>query len=64
MQVVVNYVRHKRDAEETASVIEKQVSDAQPIKINSLYYAIDDDRPKSYDTGPDAEVGKKLHVLS
>jgi hypothetical protein len=39
------------------------LSDAQPIKINSLYYAIDDDRPKSYDTGPDAEVGKKSDGL-
>lgn len=33
---------------------------AQPRKINSIYYAIDDpDKPKSYDTGVDVKVGKK-----
>lgn len=32
---------------------------AQPKKINSIYYAKDDpDKPKSYDTGVDVEVGK------
>lgn len=39
------------------------LNDAQPSKINSLYYAIDDDRPKSYDTGSDVEVGKKSDGL-
>ena len=32
----------------------------QPSKRNAIYYATDDpDRPKSYDTGAEAEVGKK-----
>jgi len=32
---------------------------AQPKKINSIYYAIDDpDRPKSYNTGIDVEAGR------
>lgn len=30
---------------------------AQPAKINSIYYAIDDDRSKSYNSGEDARVG-------
>ncbi len=30
---------------------------AQPAKINSIYYAKDTDRPKSYNTGEDAKVG-------
>ncbi|MGA1841288.1 MAG: hypothetical protein ACMUIU_11745 [bacterium] len=33
-------------------------SDAQPSKINSIYYVQDDDNPKSYGKGKDAEVGK------
>lgn len=34
---------------------------SQPYKINSLYYVVDDpDKPKSYDTGTDAEVGKPV----
>jgi hypothetical protein len=33
---------------------------SQPKKINAVYYAIDDrDRPKSHDTGIDAEVGRQ-----
>lgn len=32
---------------------------AQPAKINSIYYAVDDDKPKSYNTGLDATAGKK-----
>jgi len=33
---------------------------AQPRKINSIYYAVDDPvRPKSYDSGIDVEVGKR-----
>lgn len=33
---------------------------SQPRKINSIYYSKDDpDKPKSYDTGFDVEVGKK-----
>lgn len=36
------------------------LSDAQPDKINSLYYAIDDDSQKSYNTGSDVSVGKKM----
>lgn len=31
----------------------------QPRKVNSIYYATDDDRPKSYDTGVDAAVGRR-----
>jgi hypothetical protein len=31
--------------------------ESQPRKVNSIYYAIDDDRPKSYDEGIDARVG-------
>lgn len=34
-------------------------STAQPSKVNSIYYALDDDRPKSYDDGVDAEVGRR-----
>ena len=33
------------------------LSKAQPAKINSIYYAKDDERPKSYNTGEDAKVG-------
>lgn len=29
-----------------------------PRKINSIYYVVDDDRPRSYDVGTDAAVGK------
>lgn len=32
---------------------------AQPAKVNSIYYAKDDDKNKSYNTGVDAEVGKE-----
>lgn len=32
---------------------------SQPSKVNSIYYALDDDRNKSYDTGIDAKVGVK-----
>jgi hypothetical protein len=32
--------------------------ESQPSKINSIYYARDDDNPKSYDRGEDASVGK------
>jgi hypothetical protein len=32
---------------------------AQPRKVNSIYYAFDDDRPKSYDSGVDAVVGTR-----
>lgn len=35
-------------------------SPAQPSKVNSIYYAADDDRPKSYDTGRDARVGTRV----
>jgi hypothetical protein len=35
-------------------------SPGQPSKVNSIYYAVDDDAPKSYDTGRDAEVGKRV----
>jgi hypothetical protein len=31
---------------------------AQPRKTNAIYYATDDPRPKSYDTGVDVEVGR------
>jgi len=31
----------------------------QPRKVNGLYYARDDDQPKSYDTGVDAAVGRR-----
>ena len=35
-------------------------SDTQTRKVNSLYYAADDpQRPKSHDTGQDAEVGQR-----
>jgi hypothetical protein len=34
-------------------------TDAQPRKINSIYYAKDTPAPKSYDTGIDLAVGKK-----
>jgi len=35
-------------------------TNAQPQKINSIYYVIDDtEKPKSHDTGIDAEVGKQ-----
>lgn len=34
-------------------------TDAQPKKINSIYYAKDTHGPKSYDTGLDVTVGKK-----
>jgi hypothetical protein len=33
-------------------------SPAQPRKINAIYYATEDGRPKSYDTGTDVEVGR------
>jgi glycosyltransferase involved in cell wall biosynthesis len=33
-------------------------SPAQPRKINALYYATDDPKPKSYDRGIDLEVGR------
>jgi hypothetical protein len=33
--------------------------DAQPSKVNSIYYAEDDERNKSYDTGIDATVGRR-----
>jgi hypothetical protein len=33
--------------------------ESQPRKVNSIYYAIDDDRPKSYDQGTDARVGQQ-----
>jgi hypothetical protein len=33
---------------------------SQPRKVNSIYYAIDDERPKSYDSGIDAKVGARL----
>jgi len=36
---------------------------AQPSKINSIYYAADDDRNKSYNTGVDAKVGIKNNNL-
>ncbi|MRR55623.1 MAG: hypothetical protein EG822_14140 [Deltaproteobacteria bacterium] len=32
---------------------------SQPSKVNSIYYALDDDRNKSYDAGMDAKVGVK-----
>lgn len=32
--------------------------ESQPSKINSIYYAWDDDNPKSYNGGEDASVGK------
>ena len=32
---------------------------SQPAKINSIYYAPDDDKPKSYNKGIDAAVGKQ-----
>jgi hypothetical protein len=35
-------------------------SPGQPSKVNSIYYAIDDDAPKSYDTGEDAQVGRRV----
>ncbi len=35
-------------------------SPGQPSKVNSIYYAADDDAPKSYDTGRDAEAGKRV----
>lgn len=35
-------------------------NEAQPRKVNSIYYAIDDDRPKSYDWGVDARVGHRV----
>ena len=35
-------------------------SPAQPSKVNSIYYAADDDAPKSYDTGSDARVGERV----
>jgi hypothetical protein len=35
-------------------------SPGQPSKVNSIYYAKDDDNRKSYDTGEDAAVGKKV----
>lgn len=35
---------------------------SQPSKINSIYYAIDDDDPKSYDRGENAEVGRRNRV--
>jgi len=35
-------------------------SPAQPSKVNSIYYAKDDDAPKSYDTGRDARVGTRV----
>ncbi|MCD6298160.1 MAG: hypothetical protein J7M30_13505 [Deltaproteobacteria bacterium] len=34
-------------------------TNAQPKKINSIYYAKDDDGPKSYNTGTDLAVGDK-----
>jgi hypothetical protein len=33
-------------------------SRAQPRKTNALYYAVEDSRPKSYDTGVDCAVGR------
>lgn len=33
---------------------------AQPSKVNSIYYARDDDRTKSYDNGQDAAVGRRV----
>ncbi|MCX5919261.1 MAG: hypothetical protein NTX30_21620 [Deltaproteobacteria bacterium] len=33
---------------------------SQPRKINSIYYVFDTPDPKSYDTGIDAEVGKRF----
>jgi hypothetical protein len=35
-------------------------SPAQPLKVNSIYYAADDDSPKSYNTGIDARVGTRV----
>ncbi|MBN1503770.1 MAG: hypothetical protein JW952_01775 [Candidatus Eisenbacteria bacterium] len=35
-------------------------SPGQPSKVNSIYYATDDDAPKSYDTGQDARVGVRV----
>jgi hypothetical protein len=32
--------------------------ESQPRKVNSIYYALDDDLPKSYDRGVDARVGR------
>lgn len=36
-------------------------TDAQPGKINSIYYVRDTDDPKSYDDGQDAEVGNSVN---
>jgi hypothetical protein len=39
------------------------LTDAQPSKINSIYYAFDDEKAKSYNSGVDVSVGNRADGL-